>query len=125
MRPGWIAPGFKACIPVFRSIQYTIATQVCQKQGVEFPVFVSKQGIITQKDTGLETSVQRGFQRRETLESGFARLFEREVKRCAVIDLRLGPDAPTVPVDDALDGCQPNASAGKFSGFVHTLKSAK
>ena len=50
---------------------------------------------------------------------------ECEIKRRAFFGFRLRPDAPAVTVDDALDGCQPDAGAGKFTRRVQALERAE
>ena len=48
-----------------------------------------------------------------------------KVERRPFARTRFRPDAPAVTVDDALDGCQADARAGKLGGGVQALECAK
>src|SRR5258708_6074281 len=48
-----------------------------------------------------------------------------EIERCAFIHFRLGPEAPAVPVNNALGSRQADARAFKFFGTMQALKDAK
>src|SRR5262245_28140004 len=50
---------------------------------------------------------------------------EGEVERRALIDVRLGPDAAAVSIDDALHYGQPDAGAVEFTVVVETLECAE
>src|SRR5712664_3783132 len=51
--------------------------------------------------------------------------FEREVERCALARLGIGPDPAAVPVDDALDRRQPDPGALILVARVQALESAE
>src|SRR5688572_17580089 len=48
-----------------------------------------------------------------------------EIERRPVARLAVGPDAPPVPRDDALDQCEPDAGAGKLARAVQPLEHAE
>src|SRR5574341_2527334 len=52
-------------------------------------------------------------------------LSKYKVKSCALVHGSLGPDAPAVAVDDALNGRQPHARAGKLVHRVQALERAE
>src|SRR5713101_7180698 len=50
---------------------------------------------------------------------------QREKEHRPLAHFRLGPDAPAMPVHDALNGCKPDSRAGIVSRGVQALKRAK
>jgi hypothetical protein len=50
---------------------------------------------------------------------------QREVERCAVIDLRIGPDVPAVPSDNLMHNCQPKTGTLEFFRAVQAVKDRK
>src|SRR5437868_4629760 len=57
--------------------------------------------------------------------SSLLEIREREIEGCPLIHLPFSPDAPAVPVDDALDGCQANTCPLEFVGRMQALKRAE
>ena len=52
-------------------------------------------------------------------------LFEGEEECRTFTWLRFRPDNPSMPVDNTLDGCQPDAMTGEFSVSVQPLECTK
>src|SRR5713226_9633977 len=50
---------------------------------------------------------------------------KRKVERCPVSHRTLGPDTASVPVHDALHGCESNPSSGELTSVVQPLKSSE